>query len=1350
MTSQSRYYDPRDFPNFSSLLASREVILDQGTPDDATDDTRSRVAYNYYNPTTTGGEWRVGEIERAIVVSEAPGTDGVEKATWFEYYPSGHASVGMLSQETLWKGAPNELTQEHSYDAFGNAVKTITRSPGMPTVETSAFFDGAFPSWTKNALGHRVSTSYDESLSVITGTSDPYSGYTGVVYDRWGTPKITTNPNGLRSVRFTQSFQDTSLPKCLYYIYEQTEGGPPVITYYDRYHRALLVEKIGFNGETIFQESRSELIFNAAGQKIGSRKLNSLPYLAGAETPSYAVEEYDIYDRKIRVIAPDGSTTQVTYNGFRTTVTNHQNQTQQRLMDQRGLLRESIDHAGHRLVYGYTADGLPSAVTTHYAGNNSPSTTIATKYDANRLPYEVSDPNTGTSYTDYDNYGRVKYERRKLGASDIYTVFKYDLLGRTTHQWNGVTSYNSFSAALPSVFETLTVTTFDTAANGLGKPSTITLTHRDGAATRTVAESYAYDSLKRVTSRSVTLSGQIAFNGTYTNSVTYHANTAPGYGRIETLTDAGGYKRASVYNALGFLCQVNEVRGLPDVSQASAADQTDRMLWRGMAYDVQGKPLMEFDGNGIGTKNRYHPTRGFVESSQTYRWTNNQPIQDLDLNMDDLGNVSWRRLTAYVSDGSTAPLTEPEVKTEAFNFDNLNRLTQCYVANRSEQSMAYQDNGNIAAKDGLSYVYAERGHGPHAVTSVSKEGVVQRSYSYDSRGRMTQEHLGADLTGLPLREIAYTSFDQPRYIQHWGAAALSSDLDTLDDGATVWNQVCSIHFYFGPGLQRLIQKKVKGKLVTTSLSLGGYEIREVNDLIGTRIEREERSRFGNGVRVQRWMGQNTAAQTRYEFAAQDHLGSDSVTFESAPDPHDAANLQQGQVQSQRGHLKPGETQKTERQSYDAWGARRDGETWAPAEGPLGQVVPNSLPERIGSNVPRGYTGHEMLDDVGLVHMNGRLYDPVLGRMCAADPVVQSPENAQNHNRYSYVLNNPLSATDPTGWYAQPTSNMTVDILGYGPDPFQQTYDQIAMSQAWQQQNRATQAMQFMNRAASMSYTLTAVPQVRPPLLNAGAPLVADLGGMGSSNSYSIESGYMSVELGFEANEAAAGQFETVEATFIGDEIHADPHGDTGGWSDWIHGGLDVVGLVPGLGEIADGANALYYLYEGNKTEAAIAAAAMIPFLGWGAAATKAARHVAKHADEVAAIAKTTSSAARGVSNPVPSTMARVVDARFVNSPGLGGPGAADVFVTAASDIRGITTSQGLANRLTLLDNAGNLRQGPFGVIEFSTPASGVASPVFRNNPGFLQGGLTGGGAREFVLSNIPVNQLQNVNKRIIP
>ncbi len=51
-----------------------------------------------------------------------------------------------------------------------------------------------------------------------------------------------------------------------------------------------------------------------------------------------------------------------------------------------------------------------------------------------------------------------------------------------------------------------------------------------------------------------------------------------------------------------------------------------------------------------------------------------------------------------------------------------------------------------------------------------------------------------------------------------------------------------------------------------------------------------------------------------------------------------------------------------------------------------------------------------------IHMNGRIYDPTLGRFLQADPHIQAPENSQNYNRYSYVLNNPLSYTDPSGFF----------------------------------------------------------------------------------------------------------------------------------------------------------------------------------------------------------------------------------------------------------------------------------------------------------------------------------------------
>ncbi len=63
---------------------------------------------------------------------------------------------------------------------------------------------------------------------------------------------------------------------------------------------------------------------------------------------------------------------------------------------------------------------------------------------------------------------------------------------------------------------------------------------------------------------------------------------------------------------------------------------------------------------------------------------------------------------------------------------------------------------------------------------------------------------------------------------------------------------------------------------------------------------------------------------------------------------------------------------------------------------------------------RGYTGHEHFMDVGLIHMNGRMYDAKLGRFISPDNFVQEPFNTQNFNRFGYVLNNPLKYVDPSG------------------------------------------------------------------------------------------------------------------------------------------------------------------------------------------------------------------------------------------------------------------------------------------------------------------------------------------------
>lgn len=100
-------------------------------------------------------------------------------------------------------------------------------------------------------------------------------------------------------------------------------------------------------------------------------------------------------------------------------------------------------------------------------------------------------------------------------------------------------------------------------------------------------------------------------------------------------------------------------------------------------------------------------------------------------------------------------------------------------------------------------------------------------------------------------------------------------------------------------------------------------------------------------------------------------------------------------------------------SYDAWGRRRNPYNWQ-------DYTSGTFTDKMGFNylqlITRGYTGHEHIDDLALINMNGRIYDPRLGRFMSPDPYVQDPSNSQSHNRYSYCVNNPLKYTDPNGYW----------------------------------------------------------------------------------------------------------------------------------------------------------------------------------------------------------------------------------------------------------------------------------------------------------------------------------------------
>jgi RHS repeat-associated protein len=111
------------------------------------------------------------------------------------------------------------------------------------------------------------------------------------------------------------------------------------------------------------------------------------------------------------------------------------------------------------------------------------------------------------------------------------------------------------------------------------------------------------------------------------------------------------------------------------------------------------------------------------------------------------------------------------------------------------------------------------------------------------------------------------------------------------------------------------------------------------------------------------------------------------------------------------------------ESFCPFGARRDASTWSgsPTCGDLGKMKSVSR---------EGFTGQDMIggNSMGLVHFNGRVQDTITGRFLSADPFGVVPGLTQSWNRYSYVMNNPMRYTDPSGfdWSA----GCIIDADGY--------------------------------------------------------------------------------------------------------------------------------------------------------------------------------------------------------------------------------------------------------------------------------------------------------------------------------
>jgi len=384
------------------------------------------------------------------------------------------------------------------------------------------------------------------------------------------------------------------------------------------------------------------------------------------------------------------------------------------------------------------------------------------------------------------------------------------------------------------------------------------------------------------------------------------------------------------------------------------------IYWQATDMDAAGNVTAFTLGNGVTTTRNYNTQTGFLETIQS---TANGlgTFQNLAYTYNKLGMPTSRE-------------DKQSQLTESFEYDaqNLNRLAKSSITGRINQTTQYrydslgnitykQDNNCGVAIDTSCYEYGAR---PHAVTKAA--GI---DYAYDAQGNMNMTSSSAG------RLISWTHFNKPRTLLQSAQSdtehnrSLSFDYDAnhqrirmvqVDNTeADNLSGVTKTTWSLGPGFQQIVKP---GPVVENhqSIKVPGATILIVQ------LQNQDSTVKGESV----------------SYLHHDNLGSTNVIT-----GRDTAN----------------KVVLLERSHFGAFGSPLKDQS-------LNKAKTNS------DYTNKGYTGHEMLNLFGLVHMNARLYDPALGRFISPDTFVQSMANTQAFNRYSYVLNNPLSYTDPSGHF----------------------------------------------------------------------------------------------------------------------------------------------------------------------------------------------------------------------------------------------------------------------------------------------------------------------------------------------
>jgi RHS repeat-associated protein len=238
------------------------------------------------------------------------------------------------------------------------------------------------------------------------------------------------------------------------------------------------------------------------------------------------------------------------------------------------------------------------------------------------------------------------------------------------------------------------------------------------------------------------------------------------------------------------------------------------------------------------------------------------------------------------------------------------------------------------------------------VITQDQANITNSDYEYDANGNIR-------LQGN--RSVSWTTFDKP-------ASMMLIDQDGTQRGSLIEYDAEFNRHYKQEGVLNSLGSINTYKDATYYV---GKEYEKIEKQNGDILHRYTINTGGGAIQIERQDGSN---KDKPMYMLGDNLGSTNVIINGL-----------GEIE--------------QRLAFDPWGMRT--------------AIPG-MDNAVNGVTNRGYTGHEMDDEVGLVNMNARIYDPVLGRFLSADGVLPDAEDMQAFNRYSYVYNNPLKFTDPTG------------------------------------------------------------------------------------------------------------------------------------------------------------------------------------------------------------------------------------------------------------------------------------------------------------------------------------------------